>query len=84
MWVEENNKLKKSLKFKDFSVTWAFMTEVAIVAEKMNHHPNWKNAYNKLDISLFTHDHDNKVTPKDLELSKAIDKILLHYQVETL
>jgi 4a-hydroxytetrahydrobiopterin dehydratase len=49
------------------------MTKVAIVAEKMNHHPNWSNVYNTVEISLSTHDAGNIVTEKDYELAKAID-----------
>ena len=52
------------------------MTQVAFAAEKMGHHPNWTNAYNKVDISLFTHEAKDTVTEKDLKLSKAIDQIL--------
>ena len=53
MWKEENNQLKQSFEFKDFVEAFAFMTQVAFAAEKMGHHPNWTNAYNKVDISLF-------------------------------
>lgn len=76
MWKEENNQLKQSFEFKDFAKAFSFMTEVAFVAEKMDHHPNWSNVYNKVDISLFTHDANNSITDKDRQLSKAIDKIL--------
>jgi 4a-hydroxytetrahydrobiopterin dehydratase len=76
MWKEENNQLKQSFEFKDFVEAFAFMTQVAFAAEKMGHHPNWTNAYNKVDISLFTHEAKDTVTEKDLKLSKAIDQIL--------
>lgn len=72
-WKEENNKLEKEFTFKDFIEAWAFMTKVAMVAEKMNHHPEWKNVYNKVQISLTTHDEGNKVTEKDRELAEKID-----------
>ncbi len=75
MWKEENNSLKKNFKFKDFSEAFAFMTRVAMVAEKMNHHPEWKNVYNTVEISLSTHDAGNTVTDKDRKLANAIDKI---------
>ncbi len=75
-WKEENDKLQRSLEFKDFSEAFAFMTRVALEAEKMNHHPEWKNVYNRVEISLSTHDDGNKVTEKDRKLAARIDKIL--------
>lgn len=74
-WKEENNKLKKSFEFKDFVEAFGFMSQVALVAEKMNHHPEWSNVYNKVDIALQSHDDGDKVTDKDHKLAKAIDKI---------
>lgn len=75
MWKEENNQLKKIFLFKDFSEAFAFMTRVAFIAEKMNHHPEWKNIYNRVEISLSTHDAGNTVTVKDKKLAEAIDKL---------
>lgn len=75
MWQEENNQLKRSFKFNTFIEAFGFMTKVAMIAEKMNHHPNWTNSYNKVDISLYTHDAGNIVTDKDRKLAEAIDKI---------
>lgn len=75
MWKEENNQLKNSYKFNNFIEAFAFMTKVAMVAEKMNHHPNWSNVYNRVDISLNTHDAGDVVTDKDKKLAEAIDKI---------
>lgn len=75
MWNEENNQLKRSFKFTNFIEAFAFMTKVAFVAEKMNHHPNWSNSYNKVDITLFTHDSNNTVTDKDRKLAGEIDKL---------
>lgn len=51
------------------------MTKVAIIAEKMNHHPNWSNVYNKVTIELSTHDAGNVVTDKDRKLAEAIDNL---------
>lgn len=79
-WKEENNKLVASLTFKDFVQAFAFMTEVAIHAEKMNHHPTWTNTYNKVDFQLSTHDAGNTVTQKDKDLASIIDKIYVRYQ----
>lgn len=75
MWKEENNQLKRSFQFKNFIEAFSFMTKVALTAEKMNHHPNWSNVYNKVDISLCTHDAGDIVTDKDRKLAEAIDKI---------
>lgn len=75
-WKEEKNLLKKSFTFKDFKEAFAFMTKVALVAEKMNHHPSWTNVYNKVDFELSTHDAGDKVTEKDHKLAKAIDKLV--------
>lgn len=76
MWKEENNELVRKFEFKDFSEAFAFMTRVAILAEKHNHHPWWSNVYNQVEIRLTTHDAGNTVTQKDKDLAKAIDKIL--------
>lgn len=75
MWQETNNQLKRSFKFKDFIDAFAFMTKVAFAAEKLNHHPNWSNVYNQVDIVLTTHDVGNTVTEKDWQLAKKIDEI---------
>lgn len=75
-WKEENNTLQRSFKFKDFVGAWAFMTKVALIAEKMGHHPEWHNVYNMVDITLTTHDEDDKVTAKDRELAKKIDELI--------
>lgn len=74
MWKKENNKLYKKFEFKDFSEAFAFMTRVALAAEKMDHHPLWTNVYNKVEIWLNTHDAGDVVTEKDKKLSKMIDK----------
>jgi 4a-hydroxytetrahydrobiopterin dehydratase len=75
MWIEENHQLKRSFEFRDFTEAFAFMTKVAVVAEKMNHHPYWSNAYNKVSIMLYTHDANDSITVKDLQLSEEIDSI---------
>ena len=75
MWEEKNNALHKKFEFKDFSEAFAFMTRVALAAERMNHHPKWINEYNKVEIWLSTHDAGSIVTEKDRKLSKIIDKL---------
>ena len=76
MWTEENNSLYKKFEFKNFSEAFAFMTRVAIEAEKADHHPLWTNVYNKLEIWLSTHDAGNIITAKDRKLAENIDKLL--------
>lgn len=75
MWIENNNALNRSFRFADFSEAFAFMTRVALAAERMDHHPAWANSYNKVDISLSSHDAGNVVTQRDRQLAAAIDRI---------
>ncbi|WP_370088195.1 4a-hydroxytetrahydrobiopterin dehydratase [Ekhidna sp.] len=75
-WKEEDNKLKKTFKFKDFVEAFGFMSQVAIIAEKMNHHPNWSNVYNTVSFELNTHDAGDVVTDKDHKLAEAIDSLV--------
>ena len=74
MWQEKDNQLYRSFEFKDFKEAFSFMTAVALSAEKMDHHPTWKNTYNKVEIWLNTHDKGDVVTEKDHKLSKLINE----------
>lgn len=74
-WIEENNQLKQTFKFKDFKEAWGFMSQVALLAEKLEHHPTWTNTYNKVEIRLSTHDAGDKVTEKDRNLAKQINTL---------
>jgi 4a-hydroxytetrahydrobiopterin dehydratase len=76
MWKEENNRLKKTFKFKDFKEAFGFMTKVALIAEKADHHPFWTNVYNTVSFELSTHDAGDTVTDKDRDLAKAIDQLI--------
>lgn len=76
MWQQIDNTLYRKFTFSDFSTAFAFMTRVAIEAEKMNHHPRWTNVWNTVEIWLNTHDAGNQVTAKDEELSRRIDALL--------
>ena len=76
MWQEEDNKLKRTFEFKNFNEAFGFMTRVALIAEKMDHHPWWSNVYNKVSIELNTHDAGNTVTNRDRKLAEAIDKLV--------
>lgn len=75
-WFIDEDRLKKQFLFSDFSAAFGFMTRVAMLAEQHDHHPNWSNVYNKVDIELFTHD-EGKITEKDLNLAEAIESLLL-------
>lgn len=76
MWEEKDNRLHRQFVFKNFSEAFAFMTRVAILAEKQNHHPYWTNVWNKVDVYLNTHDAGNVVTEKDRKLAEAIDGLM--------
>jgi 4a-hydroxytetrahydrobiopterin dehydratase len=75
MWKEENNKIYKKFTFKNFNEAFAFMTSVALIAEKADHHPTWTNTWNSVEIWLTTHDAGNTVTQKDRHLADAIDSV---------
>jgi 4a-hydroxytetrahydrobiopterin dehydratase len=75
-WEIIKGQLYSEFLFKDFEEAFAFMNRVAVVAEKINHHPTWTNTYNKVSIVLWTHD-DQALTNLDLELAEQIDKIVM-------
>lgn len=76
MWTETNGKLYRKFEFADFSTAFAFMTRVALEAEKMNHHPLWTNVWNRVEIWLSTHEAGDIVTEKDKALARKIDALL--------
>lgn len=76
MWQTINNALYRKFTFRDFSEAFAFMTRVAIEAEKMNHHPRWSNVWNEVEIWLNTHDAGNTITEKDRLLAARIDALV--------
>jgi 4a-hydroxytetrahydrobiopterin dehydratase len=71
--VEGRDALKKTFKFKSFNEAWGFMNRVALAAEKLDHHPEWFNVYNRVEITLTTHDCDG-LSDLDVTLAKRIDK----------
>ncbi len=75
MWNEKNNQLVRSFRFADLNEAFAFMTRVALIAEKMDHHPNWSNSYNTVEIRLSSHDAGDVVTERDRKLAAAIDAL---------
>ena len=76
MWEEKDNALYRKFQFADFSTAFSFMVRVALIAEKMDHHPKWTNVYNTVEVWLSTHDAGNTITEKDRKLAKRIDALL--------
>jgi 4a-hydroxytetrahydrobiopterin dehydratase len=74
-WRIDGEHLKRSVKLKDFSAAWGFMSRVALLAEAQDHHPEWFNVYNRIDIALTTHDAGG-LSARDVTLAKAIDALL--------
>lgn len=72
--VEERDAITKTYRFADFSEAFAFMTRVAMVAESMNHHPEWFNVYNRVAVALATHEAKG-VTERDVRLAQEMDRI---------
>lgn len=72
-WSIEAGKLHREFKFRDFACAFAFMSEIAIRAEKMDHHPEWSNVYNRVVVELTTHDAGG-LTALDFELAGAMDR----------
>ena len=77
-WVFENNFIKRSFKFKNFKQAFSFMTAVAFEAEGLNHHPNWDNVYNTVNVALQTHDVQG-ISSLDFDLAKRIDEIAVSF-----
>jgi 4a-hydroxytetrahydrobiopterin dehydratase len=73
-WRLSGNSLQAEFVFKDFSEAFAFMSRVALAAEKLNHHPEWSNVYNTVRIKLWTHETDS-ITEHDIDLAKAISAL---------
>jgi 4a-hydroxytetrahydrobiopterin dehydratase len=71
--VDQRDAITRSYRFKDFNEAFGFMVRVALIAEKMDHHPEWSNVYNRVDVTLTTHDAKG-LTRLDIELASAMDK----------
>lgn len=74
-WREENNRLVKTYEFPSFANAMAWMIKASFAVEKLNHHPEWTNVYNKVHVVLTTHDAGNTITDKDRELAIVLDGI---------
>ena len=74
-WIIDNKTIKKEFKFDNFINAFGFMSKVALLSEKMDHHPTWHNTYNKVKIELTTHDKGG-ITNNDIKLAESIDKLI--------
>ena len=72
--VDGRDAIARRFTFRDFNAAFGFMTRVALIAEKMNHHPEWSNVWNRVDVTLSTHDAGG-LTERDLALAEAMDKL---------
>lgn len=78
-YIAERDTINRKFTFKDFKQCWDFMNKVAVVAEEMNHHPEWKNVYNWVDVDLVTHDAGPGLSHKDISLAKTMNDIYKTY-----
>ena len=74
-WIIDNKTIKKEFKFENFIEAFGFMSKVALLSEKIDHHPDWQNIYNKVKINLTTHDKGG-ITSNDIKLAESIDKLI--------
>lgn len=74
-WALKEEKLHREFKFKNFVQAWGFMTQVAMLAEQMDHHPEWSNVYNRVEIYLTTHEAGG-ISQRDFDLAAKIDQVL--------
>ena len=74
-WILDNKTIKKEFIFKNFVDAFGFISKVALLSEKMDHHPSWQNTYNKVKIELTTHDKGG-ITTNDIKLAESIDKLI--------
>ena len=78
-WTFDENAIIRDFKFKTFIDAFSFMTAVAFEAEKLNHHPDWSNSYNKVNVTLTTHEASG-ITQRDFDLASSIDRIWKNYK----
>jgi 4a-hydroxytetrahydrobiopterin dehydratase len=75
-WDERDGALHRTFEFADFAEAFAFMTRVAMLAERLDHHPDWSNSWNRVDIALTSHDAGHTVTERDRRMAAAIDRLV--------
>ena len=81
MWTETDNSLRRRFTFADFKTAFAFLTEVAAEAERLDHHPWFSNEYNTVEFRLRSHDAGNTVTKRDRRLAEAIDAVAARFEM---
>jgi 4a-hydroxytetrahydrobiopterin dehydratase len=74
-WAHTQDRIEKKFRFKNFSQAFAFMTQVALIAERLDHHPNWSNVYNEVHLALYTHSQGG-VTALDIQFALAVENLL--------
>lgn len=74
-WTRDGGAIRRAFRFRDFSDAWAFMSRVALLAEKADHHPDWRNSWNRVEITLTTHDAGG-LTARDTALARAINDLI--------
>ena len=79
--VPKRDAITRTYSFKDFKSAFAFMTQCALHAEAMNHHPEWTNVYNRVMVRLTTHDAGHTITPKDHQLAQVLDEQYARFQM---
>ena len=75
-WTVTDGKLARTFEFPDFIAAFAFMTRVALLAEKADHHPEWSNVYGRVHVALCTHSAGGAITARDIDLARAIERVL--------
>lgn len=74
-WKEEDNTLRKTFVFKDFTAAFAWMVKASKVIEQLDHHPDWRNCYHTVEVILCTHDAGHTITQKDRDLARLLDSL---------
>ena len=82
MWTETDHRLRRSYRFADFKTAFAFLTDVAAEAERLDHHPWFSNEYNAVEFRLCSHDAGNTVTARDHRLAAAIDAVAARHAAQ--
>jgi 2-haloacid dehalogenase len=75
-WTVQDSALHRRFKFSDFAEAWKFMNDVAVIAERLDHHPDWSNSWNTVDISLTSHDRKRTLTGRDFAMAEAISSLI--------
>jgi 4a-hydroxytetrahydrobiopterin dehydratase len=80
MWNKSDSSLTRTFEFKSFNDAISFMQDASVEIDQLNHHPEWSNVYNRVEVKLTTHDAGNKVTEKDHKLAAILDEVYCQYE----